>query len=1679
MSSTTHTGAAVSSSAIAASGFVSGIKTRRGAIRAFKHVVSELPSWGLFLTARWSGIDLNKRPIVAMFAPSCRVEAADSFVSLDGEQIYYLAGRGSVRRAGPKMTKRQAARAQATLVATRLRRAKESLAAKRAEAQETARLLAAWCPRQAPKVDRHLEAMERFRASKARVAGVALARSRRFRDAFSRRTVEASAVAEAPKVRGGRRAPPTSARQADPKVSVVTMSWRARVAQLYGVGRLAPDFNVTTRRDAFARGFGSSDVFATAEQSHAATGALVAFTEPEWLKTSRALAAHWSCPVGRDLAQYWVDFGSPQWEPTPVPDCVGDVRPGGRTTSYVGGSSGWAGGDTAICSVRDAVTLVDSDFKSWGYSGAYALPRFLRLEECVEEAHSHYVLASGYCYLNLYEVKLWRSLADQLGPSPLISDLPRNVRPFENFSVIIDHETHHVGAVGSLKNATIHSAPAAFIVALGWGRLGSLDAQTGMGTLTDQMGLVKDSVPAAEYKTPPLAHLNNAIAVPDEALFSARDDLPFSRLGAETVPSVLSHERITVVNTLQGDNIQFMKFGRNNTYFRSFPDDRSRLPQRVEETSAKIFHSIGARIGEIPIDYIDLQPLAVPFNFIGSSASGSPLQALLEGDSSPDVIKQADKLLSTRRMAGTRGNRQILGWEANLANRAQDMTALAMASSRGQRYLTFMTQLWIHYFDRAIAQMSNAPFSLAHGIVVDPNPRVAPAQPFDPAVILDVARAIGVQHLSARFPPAQAAAAAGPEDPLWANQGAMIDQIAEGYTTFIDAEGLTKEQLQLAIKCFAPYVRSAALRVQAHTLADQTHQYTQWPGAYLAETPNFLNSHAGTTEFAIHWGTKQAPANFDAEYLGRGGAANANAPNSPWNIRFSLSTIRQVMEHWCVKHHAWADCWAAFDIVAHRFQWFSVGVSNPAAAANAPNVLINAFGERSLALPRNFTLPAYFDCFRPTMPTAQHGAELVKIWNLLPRQLCWLGNYATCTVSTAFNWAARSIGVSGEVIDAFANPAGGNNDYERNHADTFTRQMFADSVTPWARIFRKAVAMMYGTAPTDSVLLSLAQKPARNYWHARKAPFFQTSYYDAWALKMVPFSHVLPAAGEVPAWPEGELRPAVLAEQATRIRLARATVAWTNRAYVQDGGFLRNMQFYAAAGMNGGYRFEATAANAVTHDLHNVLTEANWNVPFQYEWSPPTNEHNLSSLGARGSVFADYIAPTSLLYRVRDNRVLSRGIRQADNIPAAQVGDLCRRWFEMTSGGKWNNVCLAYQPPINYQYQPAPVADYSMVIYNDWQGDFSHIDFVPINAPQASRLAGPSFQAPGSVYTSAPPPGTYPAYLSNAEPAATLGGRVPHPVSALTRNSPSNARPEPPSIRALAPLPARNPAPSKSRGPKGPVMQRMEEEAQMARIQEIERQRESDNAALVERLVAERLEQAQLASIPQPVSNTGVQPFVPRSMPPLPPRSSLPYLPPLPPRPPQTPRFNKGKAPSRGPSSAPFNPTQPKPQASLPKIPEAEEARVDIVQSNPIDMNQFAHLHPATKVGGARISSGGHIHAHPGPAKDGENEFSYVGELPSSQPKINDSASLEVSDPVLARLRSTQRTMGHAKAPPLNPDGSAPYPYCDEAAHEGGVPVDQLIPHINFDDMGQFVQGLSSSHDAHGGRPEDFSSGPT
>lgn len=821
----------------------------------------------------------------------------------------------------------------------------------------------------------------------------------------------------------------------------------------------------------------------------------------------------------------------------------------------------------------------------------------------------------------------------------------------------------------------------------------------------------------AEYKSPQTADIANAVVVPTEYLFAANLPEAGNRLGAT------SFDKNQLDTKFTNDQLKV-----RDLFLKQAPPNSGAVPsETVEET----FFSVCDTRARHPVKLNYLAPPQQK-NLGGEmllQPRYSAIAALFSPDFSVADSVAADSVMANHRFTGTRGARQVQGWEAAAVTRVTELRSMAHLDLKGQSYYRAAFRLWSAYLDASLASNFTVPATQEH-------PLDAAACIYDGGSPRSHQR-VRIIPLSSYAAPGQAGAVTNPEGGLFSPPAGQpvfdvnLDQLEAGRAAFIDGAQLSDESIRLLIWALAPadphlcwsWDFPAIGGVPASRRASYLSNYAEAPDGSIGGAPRIF----------VHLGNKQLPTQAAVEhsFLGRaiGGAlpVPADPALSAWSRAPSRTLIRNVLMHLIAKHHAGRDVWDALDAVLYRVhQKHTCDILSCPAAA--PNLSINAFGNDDYCLPADFTAAAYLDVFRTPTDMSTDANDVMAYLDLRANMFVWQGVFACHASFVSLNWASYTFSLMGRewaVWNRVTKAVAPNTpQYRRNIVTQMLQRLSDIDLNPWAVMHASATGHMYHFRPIDRTISSTHMAMA-NVWHAA-APFVSNVYVQMWMLKMLPLHMLLPLHGTAPSWPEGEpisSNPSADADH-FEVRLARSLPLFTGRAWIQDGGMMANAQHYAAAWARTPRGVRGGDFNARTPGLQI----GSWTSPFQYNWPANPAVFRPVYMAPAGSLFGNYLMPGSIWnYTTDNNRVKAVGVKIADDTDPDAAQLAWSRWTRMTTSHEQGTVSIGYIPPPAFKIQREPVNDFSLLIWgNRISAAYEGMSFAS-TAPRESLPPPPSY----------------------------------------------------------------------------------------------------------------------------------------------------------------------------------------------------------------------------------------------------------------------------------------------------------------------------------------------------------------
>lgn len=769
---------------------------------------------------------------------------------------------------------------------------------------------------------------------------------------------------------------------------------------------------------------------------------------------------------------------------------------------------------------------------------------------------------------------------------------------------------------------------------------------------------------------------------------------------------------------------------RPNSYTKSYPVGSGRTPQVVsEDTRAIVLGQIEVGIPANPnADTLKSAYLLPSPDRRAEDITGprylvnQAVAAFWDRTQDEDRLKAAHTAISPMRFTGARGNRQVLAWDAQAPARSIMFHALADADAEGSSYFRFFFRLWCQYLTASIEEAHSG------SVIIPSGRRLSQRRPvtefdveYNPAG-LTPARRVVLVPLSAHATPAAQNAAINPEGPLtdpnWPNLPAgpvpdpalgvsaqeNISELAGGYSHLLDVNGMDDDMIRLAIWALCPAENRHAwsfLGVNRLPEAEGNVAYQQqrWMPAFQRYQEPVENT---PLKIFLHYGSRPAESRLvtEANLLGRaipagmpGGARHANPRNSPWSQPPSTVLTSKLISHMIRSTRASNDAWAALDLALLQMQMFYTPTL-PTARPNARITYVNAAASENLELPRDYTASAYFDCARINMDVQEYASDVADFFSLPARERVWAGATYSQGLASSLNWASYAMAMRGKewrVANGTVQPASA---IQSGLVAMATMRVYQTDIMPWSITLRAACALMYEYAPLYTSMMAMSQLPSSDH-EDNLALWLSNPYHDMWQLKKIPHHMMLPQEGQAPSWPDAPAPMVSSMETLTpSVRVARDSEVFTGRPWVQDGGMMANLQFYASA-------IDWTDFGPGRDDplASQGLELAAWNVPYQFEL--PVAPVTFNPIAMRG-IFNSWLLPGSVQsWSGGANRIRALGAR----LPVPNRGRT-QAWAQLTLERKQANVAIHYNMPVAYQVEIEPVNDFSMLVWEGVSGEY-------------------------------------------------------------------------------------------------------------------------------------------------------------------------------------------------------------------------------------------------------------------------------------------------------------------------------------------------------------------------------------
>ncbi|AEZ54147.1 putative structural/gag protein [Fusarium virguliforme dsRNA mycovirus 1] len=777
---------------------------------------------------------------------------------------------------------------------------------------------------------------------------------------------------------------------------------------------------------------------------------------------------------------------------------------------------------------------------------------------------------------------------------------------------------------------------------------------------------------------------------------------------------------------------------RTSNYVRHYPAELNnpRLPQAFSDTLESHWFR------ELPDDAFARLPATYSRSFSPDVVTRSVLDEftaigqVMTNNNSLEVLKEADAVGGFSRALGSRGQRLVPGWEANIINRWQRFRELATRSNNLRSYKEFSYRIASRYvLSQATADL------LAH--IPDYMP-----------VVEDTSTDITIIHINAdSIVPPPPPGGGPPPLPIWGEQAFwdpnMQQAMIDGRAQFVDGEGFSPEEIAAIIGCLAP---SAAANVpyivaphpdSTHPLVSRTRDLL--PNVTRHYFPN------GTTHIIVHHGNSPIPP------LAVQAQIAATAFSYP-----SSAVLGSIMRAYCARHALEESLIDAFDNALYRCTGFSFAEARGSDPNSATREIVDSSGSSALFLPRNNTARAYFDVFFSPLATT---SAIENLLSSTAKQYVHYGSLLGHVRATSLAWAGKSASL---VDSVFSAPAAGGNQFIRNHRDKWLRQYYSE-LNVWSALHANAQAHQFGFSPTR-LTRRTESGFVPGWWRPYVPPVLTNHYLELWSMHLMPTYQVLPywdpdQSSSHVQWAKGTPDQTASLQSFSadkKIRLARETEAFPGHAWLGDGGADYNAQFYVAQGNDGQFAFEGGRHKARLFFWDGIYARSFPNAPVQGNLLTMTN-------GALNQPFSDFLLPGSLLsYRHQIDRILSWGVSDGSNNQLTPLE--IQRWWLASKGRAHTSLMVNYVSPFAQHYERDVLADYTVTI---WEKDskFAGLTFSDITKDLQDSTFNPvdyiSQQGPLTLnFDSAPRP-----YMQNqpTRVAARQTNRPPVDVTNINR----------------------------------------------------------------------------------------------------------------------------------------------------------------------------------------------------------------------------------------------------------------------------------------------------------------------
>jgi hypothetical protein len=647
----------------------------------------------------------------------------------------------------------------------------------------------------------------------------------------------------------------------------------------------------------------------------------------------------------------------------------------------------------------------------------------------------------------------------------------------------------------------------------------------------------------------------------------------------------------------------------------------------------------------------------------------SDLSGTLEGATDANSLKLSQQSVAGIRFMGSRGDRIINGWQAGDRQRGLAFGAFARHARKHRDYREIAFRLWSRYY------LALTGADLAQAIRNDGRMTVDYPEPAVRSRDTGANAAITFIHAAA---PA-VVPAVNPEAPMWTD--AAQAGLTNGTKQFVDAQDLSEDEL---IELLSAIDRSGQNNVSSfsHQLPGPHTPGGTVPLAWFNNGTSRFYYPNGIDEIFVHMG---ADANrFDARAQARIIASIHRAPSA-----LDISSVIRVL---ATRHGVGDDLLFGLEAVMYRNTVYRSD-RVPGARQPAPRYeYFNADGNVELHLPRTYTASAYFDTFLNPEPVP---LDIDAALELKTQELIHNSSLLAHFRGVSLAWAAFSLTMIGR---HWANrPTAEPNRRIRQWISIITRTFNFDKITDWSTVHTNAMAIQYGFVPSPSVRSTEAGF-IHNYWNDWQTPTLTNHYLELWGMEFMPTFQILPyfdpeTGGSHPTWPEDLPHPITARESFQgRVWLGRDRPPFAPQAWKSDGGFMKNSQFYAAAGSGGNYRFQG-------HTLNFEI--ARWRVGrvddfpgtvagFAPTWMEPAGP---------GHDFSDFLLPGSIIpYNFSQNCQYTFGVRLLDPPAGVSYEKQLDRWHDSAKQQPHNSLMINYVHPTRDRRQLDDMLDYSTLI---------------------------------------------------------------------------------------------------------------------------------------------------------------------------------------------------------------------------------------------------------------------------------------------------------------------------------------------------------------------------------------------